>query len=259
MAKKAAAPDAWDDDWENLADQADTNSDDSGATEEVKATKAERLAKHAETNKKIWESAETPETFHFLAAHDTVPLKSEFKPALQVLSRKPAPKVITRQDPVTGLSKLTVEDDDEEGEDLLKNQQTAEERRLQAHREREQKQKKYEEVRARLFGSSDSASGSSSPGRVTPPAGEDSRSSGGRGRGKGPRRENRRPDGQSGSKELFDPNYVPKPGSVTIQRRGNESSSGRSAPREDDQVIRAPRGPDSSGGSGFARRGNKAG
>lgn len=206
--------------------------------------------------------SETPETFHYLAARDNVPLKSEFKPALKVLSRKPAPKVVQRQDPVTGLSRMTIEDDDEDEEDLKKNQQTAEERRLQAQREREEKQKKYEEVRARLFGTGESTSGASSPGGVTPP-GEDARSTKGKGRGRGGRpQESRRPDSQNGSKELFDPNYTPKPSSVTIQKRGNEaSSSGRSTPRADEQVIRAPKGPDGSGrgGFGFANRGGKAG
>ena len=53
MAKKNV-PDAWDDDWEAEADKA--------AQEEVNAepvllTKAERLAQHAESNKRLWESA----------------------------------------------------------------------------------------------------------------------------------------------------------------------------------------------------------
>lgn len=206
---------------------------------------------------------ETPDTFHFLAARDDVPLKTDFKPTLKVLSRKPAPKVISRQDPITGISKMTIEDDDEDEEDLKKNQQTAEERRVQAQKDREEKQKKYEEVRARLFGTSEPGSGASSPGRVTPPAsGEEGKSNNrGKGRGRGGRQmESRRPESQSGSRELFDPNYTPKPGSVAIQRRGNDgASSGRSTPREDDQVIRAPKGPDNAGrGFGF-NRGGKAG
>jgi len=54
---KKSVPDAWDDDWETLADK-------EGQAEEVKPeppeaplTKAERLAKHAESNKKLWDSA----------------------------------------------------------------------------------------------------------------------------------------------------------------------------------------------------------
>jgi hypothetical protein len=45
-----------------------------------------------------------------------VPLKSEFKPQLKVLSRKPAAKVVQRVDPVTGLAKMTLEDEDDEEE-----------------------------------------------------------------------------------------------------------------------------------------------
>jgi hypothetical protein len=157
---------------------------------------------------------------------------------------------------------MTIEDDDEEEEDLKKNQKTAEERRIQAQKDREEKQKKYEEVRARLFGTAEPGSGSSSPGRVTPPvSGEEGKNSRGKGRGRGGRQiENRRPDSQPGTRELFDPNYTPKAGSVTIPRRGNEGSlSSRSTPRDDAQVIRTPKGPDSVGrGFGFSR-GGKAG
>jgi hypothetical protein len=56
MSKNVAVPDAWDDDWESQADKADAAA--AAAKEEaVKITKAERLAKHAETNRKLWESA----------------------------------------------------------------------------------------------------------------------------------------------------------------------------------------------------------
>ena len=57
MSKKAAVPDAWDDDWEAQADKADAAPEIAKAKEIVRVTKAERLAKHAETNRKIWESA----------------------------------------------------------------------------------------------------------------------------------------------------------------------------------------------------------
>jgi len=56
MGKKAAIPDAWDDDWESQADKGEAVAEDAKA-EEVKISKAERLAKHAETNRKLWESA----------------------------------------------------------------------------------------------------------------------------------------------------------------------------------------------------------
>lgn len=60
MSKKFAVPDAWDDDWESQADKADAVVEPTKAEKELKVSKAERLAKHAETNKKIWESAYVP-------------------------------------------------------------------------------------------------------------------------------------------------------------------------------------------------------
>lgn len=201
--------------------------------------------------------SETPEAFHFLAARDNVPLKTEFKPALKVLSRKPAPKVVARHDPVTGLSQMSLEDEEDEEEEK-KAQPTPEELRLKAQREREEKQKRYEEARARILGTT---SGSSSPGNVTPPStAEDGKVNRGKGRGRDSnRQDSRRPSSQSGTKELFDPNYSPKSGMVTIQKRNGEvSRSGQSTPRDEDQVIRAPKGPDGSGrGFGVANRGGK--
>lgn len=176
-----------------------------------------------------------------------MPLRSDFKPALKVLARKPAPKTVQTVDPVTGLAKLTVEDDDDEQE--RKDQPSAEELRLKAQREREEKQRRYDEARARILGTG-SGSGASSPGTVTPP----------KGRGRGRAEENRKPGGQNGAKELFDPNFTPKPGSVSIQRRNGDgpSRSGASTPKAEEQIIRSPRGPDANG-KGFARRGGKQG
>jgi hypothetical protein len=57
MSKKTVVPDAWDDDWESQADKADAAAAAAKTDEEVKISKAERLAKHAETNRKLWESA----------------------------------------------------------------------------------------------------------------------------------------------------------------------------------------------------------
>jgi hypothetical protein len=57
MAKKAAVPDAWDDDWEAQADKDEESGGVPIEPQEVKLSKAERLAKHAELNKQIWESA----------------------------------------------------------------------------------------------------------------------------------------------------------------------------------------------------------
>jgi hypothetical protein len=193
----------------------------------------------------IFASSEEPDTFHFLATRDSVPLRSDFKPALKVLSRKPAPKLIQKFDPVTGLSKMTLEDDEEE--EAPKLAPSPEELRLRAQREREEKQRRYDEARARIMGT---PSGNSTPGTTTPP----NEIGKGRGRGRGnPRHENSRPSSQSGSKELFDPNYTPKLG---VKRNGETSRSGTSTPREEDQIVRSPRGPDSKG-VGFAKRGGK--
>lgn len=175
---------------------------------------------------------------------NTVPLKQEFKPALKVLSRKPAPEI----DPITGLAKLALEDEDEERN---KNQPTPEELRLRAQKELEERKRKYEQRRAELM----AGSGTKVPGTVTPPN-EEGRQNRGKGRG-GNRQESRRLDSQSGTKELFDPNFTPRPG-VTIQKRNAEPMrSGRSTPKEDDQLTRKPRGPDANGGAGFRNRGGK--
>jgi hypothetical protein len=57
MGAKSAVPDAWEDDWESQADKEEGGVDISTPSEVVKVTRAERLAQHAETNKKIWDSA----------------------------------------------------------------------------------------------------------------------------------------------------------------------------------------------------------
>ena len=194
---------------------------------------------------------------------------ASFKPAVKVLSRKPAPQMIARKDPVTGLESLALQD--EEGAEEVKAQETPEERKTRQQKELEERQRRYEETRAKIFGESKSnpPSGQSTPGNVTPPPPSDAvrGSYRGRGRGRGGARggshsrndsQEKRPTNQSNTRELFDPGYAPKPG-FALQKR-NETGSpqpGRSTtPRNEDQVIRAPRGPDGSGrgGFGFAKR-----
>jgi hypothetical protein len=196
--------------------------------------------------------------------------------------------MIARRDPVTGLSQLTLADDDDDDENQ-KPQLTPEEIRAKQQREREEKQRRYDEARAKIFGTSTTtntnsgsksgaSSGASTPGTVTPPIGAGTRDSGGgrggrgRGRGRGRNTENRGEYGRTvnqstGGRELYDPNYSPKPGSSTERRGGYSGSNtgggaplhGYTMPRDEDQVIRAPRGPDGSGkgGFGFTRRGAK--
>ncbi len=123
--------------------------------------------------------SESSESFHFLTAKDTVPLKMEFKPAVKVLSRKPVPTIAKpppsssgTKDVASGVAQLRVnegESDNDDDDGTKKEQLSAEERRLKAQRDREEKQRRYEEARERLFGSSNNLSGNSTPGDVTPP------------------------------------------------------------------------------------------
>ncbi|KAK3694696.1 hypothetical protein B0T22DRAFT_477430 [Podospora appendiculata] len=278
MTKKGKVPDAWDDDdWEAQVDQSPKNEPEPELQAPI--TRAERLARHAETQRKLWESAEeeTPEEVNFLSTSNAVPLATAFKPTtMKVLSRKPAPKMISRRDPITGLEQLTLQDDDEDDGESNKHQPTPEEIRMRQQRELEEKQRRYDEARAKIFGDPGLSSGQSSPGNVTPPQSEGRQNYKGKNRGRGgggaihrsdSRQDNqsrRQPSSQqSSTRELFDPSYSPKP-NFNLSKRGGDVSPqpGRSlTSREEDQVIRAPRGPDGSGrgGFGFARRGAQDG
>lgn len=328
--KAAAVPDAWDDDWESLADRAakeNPSPEPEPEEQQFPMTKAERLAKHAEAQRKLWEAAyvfllpfqpitfprltsqrkknkknsEAPEEPKFLPIATNVPLATTFKPTMKLLSRKPAPKMIARRDPVTGIEQMTLQDDadEDDADESKKNHPTPEEIRQRQQREREEKQRRYDEARAKIFGEPSPSSGQSTPRSVTPPqsgsnegGGSGSgggggggggggrgnyRGRGGRGRGRGGGRgvygyqndregrqdsQSPRPQSnhQSGTmRELYDPSYSPKPG----RRGGGETPpqvSRSATPRDEDQIIRAPRGPDASGrGFGFAKRGSKEG
>ncbi|CAN8098734.1 unnamed protein product [Discula destructiva] len=261
-------PNAWDDDdWEAQADRAlqDEGAEDASAQEPQ--TKAERLAKHREAQRKIWEAAEEPPQLPYhVAAAPSIPFAQGFKPKMQLLSRKP---VIKTKDPITGLERLTVEDDDDEGDQRPQQPSAAE-----LAEKRKQKEREYEERRAKLFATApqETGSGASTPGATTPPlVVESSRGSHrGRGRGRGGRggrggqrndnnRNENRPDsqerrqgsnnknGESPYRELFDPGVGSKPGSRQ-QRRGENASP---TPRVPEAPIRSPRGPDNSGRGGF--------
>lgn len=204
---------------------------------------------------------------NYLAATTSVPLATPFKPAVKLLSRKPAPRKIAKKDPVTGMEQLMLMDEEEEQENE-KPQETAEEIRTRQQRELEEKQRRYDEARAKIFGESNPSSGQSTPGNITPPQSGDSRHNhrgrGGRSRGRGYRQDdqNRRPQNNPppGTRELYDPSCSPKPGFNQQKRDGDASPqriSRSETPREEDQIIRAPRGPDGSGRGGFnfSRRG----
>ncbi|KAI0172107.1 hypothetical protein GGR52DRAFT_573251 [Hypoxylon sp. FL1284] len=274
MAKRPTpkVPDAWeDDDWEVQADKAAAEEPAAQPSQPPQMSKAERLAQHAESNRKIWDEA-PPETFHYLAARADPPLATTFKPAVKVLSRKPV---------------RPADDEDEDDDESKKSapRPTPEETVARQQRERDERQRRYDEARAKIFGSPapnpSPSSGASTPGAVTPPPRSadgrgHQRGRGGRGGGRGGggqhrRNESRgdrdssnngfgqRPNSQSGGRELYDPKYAPKPTSQPFERRPN---SGASTPRDEDQqqqTIRSPRGPDGSGrgGFGFAKRGAK--
>ncbi|XWW92315.1 hypothetical protein V2A60_000238 [Cordyceps javanica] len=249
MDKKAAVPDAWDDDWEAHADRAAKEEAENPTPAPPVLTKAERLEAHTKSNRKLWEAAETNETFHYVEATNTVPLAATFKPQVKVLSRKPV--IAKRGDASGALARLGLGNDDDDDDEAKKEVQLSPEQvRAKQKREREEKQRKYDETRAKIFGESAPSSRGSSPGlgggsgggTTTPPRPADSRSQQphqqhqqGRGRGRGGGRgadnargqfESRRaPPSQPGTGgRLYDPNYSPKP-DAGFQRRDEVASN----------------------------------
>ncbi|KAI1873007.1 uncharacterized protein JN550_003260 [Neoarthrinium moseri] len=290
MVKKGSVPDAWeDDDWEARADKAAAEPPAPAPAPET-LSKKERLAQHAELNRKIWESAQEPDNgvpLQFLTHSPAPPLAQPFKAPMQVLSRKP---MIARRGggAAGGMAGLSIRDDSDDEQDT-KPPETPEEIRARQQREREEKQRRYDEARAKIFGASNTnpgagtggggrgnsgrSSGASTPGAVTPPRSGSERR--GRGRGRGAHRGHNndrggsgdyqrskdasqfggvslREEGRQGShgRELFDPSYAPKPG-FALDKKGSTPGSGRSTPRDDEQAFRAPRGPDGGGRGGF--------
>lgn len=156
-----------------------------------------------------------------------------------------------------GLGQLGVDDDDNSEDDKAP-EPTPEERQAIALKNREEKQRKYEEVRERLFGSpSATASGASSPGSTTPPRQNQSYPGEGRGRGKGrgggrDNREKRDPSlAPSKSRHLYDPLIQAKANAPSGQRGGRVQLEGNGHDLLAQQPIRNPRGPDASGRGGF--------
>ncbi|KAK0387586.1 hypothetical protein NLU13_3832 [Sarocladium strictum] len=263
MGKTNDVPDAWEDDWEAQADKAEANPAPASQTT-PKLKKSERLAQHVETNRKLWESAETPQNFHYLEATNNLPANTTtFRPQIKVLSRKP---ILAKRDPSSGAQ--TPADEDEEDDEAKKRAQlTPEQIRAKQKRDLEEKQRRYDEARAKIFGESAPSSGASTPGTVTPPRGAEGahHSPRGRGRGRGGRGNNgsntpniggvndsRRQNVSQqipGNRELYDPNYA--------QRRPEDGPARMvgGAAKDEQAPIRAPRGPDGTGrgGFGFAR------
>lgn len=158
----------------------------------------------------------------------------------------------------SGVGQLNLEEDDDDDEaDVKKPPMTLEQRQAKALKDREEKQRKYDEARQRLFGN-DTSKGPKNAGIVTSSKNREndfrhqSRNKGGA--------SEHRPSSSAGKKipELYDPNNTVKAESKLTQRKDGQCDSGRSTPVE--QVpIRSPKGPDGSGrgGHGFAPRGDR--
>lgn len=186
---------------------------------------------------------------------------------MKLLSRRPPPKIAST-DPSGAMANMGLKDDDSEEEGRKRAEDSLAERQARAQREREEKQRKYQEVRERLFGSPTPSNGDAHS-RASSANGTTSgrNSSRGKGRGRGHRegqgtssndQSPARP--QSQKKELYDPGYSAKPNSVYIQKRDAKTSPGPTTSNEE-QPVRAPRGPDGSGrgGHGFNPRGKRTG
>ncbi|GAD97046.1 hypothetical protein ANI_1_2690014 [Paecilomyces variotii No. 5] len=288
-------PDAWDDDFERQADMpstlrkaldidwdifcpAQTSATENPPAEKKvssKISKAQRRAQHAEFNRQLWAEAnsESSQSFHFLEARSDVPLKQDFKPTVTLLSRKP--QIASRQSSsvdsaAAGVSRLGLNgegDDDSDDEPRKAPEMTPEERQAKALRDREEKQRRYEEVRERLFGSpSATTSGASSPGSTTPPRQNHSGEGRGKGKGRGGGHTRDKRDSSSASsrsRQLYDPGYTAKPNSTYLQKKERQHSAERyydEQQQSPQQPTRAPRGPDGSGrgGFGFSNRGARA-
>jgi hypothetical protein len=188
---------------------------------------------------------------------------------MTVLSRKPnqpnsnspARQGQTMSNTTAGIENLSLnaDDNDSDEEALAKPTMTPEERRLQTLREREEKQKKYDEARGRLFGTPDAGSRTSSPGNVTPPRDQSASKSKGKGKATSIGNQDRtRPTSAGKGKQLYDPNYTPKPDSAYVHKRDKEDKKGTDEDEEEgmNHPIRQPRGPD--GTRGFSKRGGHA-
>lgn len=183
---------------------------------------------------------EQPETFHFLEAKSNVPLKQEFKPAVTLLSRKPQVASRPLESPALesatarigqlGLNPENDFDDSEENND--RPEPSPEERQAMALRNREEKQRKYEEVRERLFGSPSAPTSGSSSRSATPP--KDGRGKGKSRSGGRNNRNGRDSSAASGnSRQLYDPGQNPNSAAVYLQREERQPTGEQQQTRQD--------------------------
>lgn len=178
---------------------------------------------------------------------------------MKVLSRKPAPKIVSRG-ATDGVAGLALDDeDDSETEARKRNEVTLAERQRKAQIEREEKQRRYVEVRERLFGSAGSRESSDGPAASSRNSTSGQQKGARKGRSQGVKSSQPGSSAEQSparsvnqSKQLFDPGFTPKP---------RAADNPRSATPKDEQPIRMPKGPDSSGrgGFGFAGRGGRSG
>lgn len=219
---------------------------------------------------------ESPQTFHFLESQSNVPLKHDIKPTVTLLSRKPQPSrtPATVNSTATGMARLAVatednnpESSEEEEEKKKPPEPTPEERQAMALRNLEERQRKYEEVRERLFGSpSANTSGMPSPRSGTSPNKQNEGRGKGRGRGGGKDNQRDKRDSSSTSsksRQLYDPGNPSKSNSNYVHKKESQSpneKTGNGQQQSPRQPIRHPRGPDANGRGGFrsSSRGSKA-
>ncbi|KAL8824823.1 MAG: hypothetical protein Q9170_008030 [Blastenia crenularia] len=264
-------PDAWDDDWAEKTDvgtslrcpvRSRSQKPENSPRQSAEQNRPSLIANYGKM--RMDESCQNPygqilrlshreaqNQNYFLTSRTEVPMKSEFKPAMKVLSRKP-----TTADAALAVGQLSLDNEEDDDEDGAKERTlTAEERQLKAQNERVEKQKKYEEARQRLFGAG-SAPMEKSSGTVTPPRQRVNGESRGMNKNRG-MRDGRQlastGNGMGVARQLYDPKESAKPESSRTP-----TTSGYTTPIEQ-QPIRSPRGPDGSGrgGFGFAPRGGK--
>ncbi|TKA35942.1 hypothetical protein B0A54_12166 [Friedmanniomyces endolithicus] len=217
------------------------------ATVAPKLTKSQKRAQHQQLQKQLWDSAENPTRMHWLETQGVVPLKQEFRPQVKLLSRKPQATILKK-----GATDATIDDGEDSEEEARKKQEAAmEERTRQAKIDREEKQRKYNEARERIMGSS--APGSPMTGSRESSQGRDNRK---------PRvRVNGNRDSQPTSAA-----HSPTRNSGTETRLFDPEDMGRRLPKSNTPnpgaPMRQPRAPPSdhtSGeGFGFAGRGGRA-
>ena len=194
-----------------------------------------------------------------------MPLKQDIKPAVTLLSRRP--QIATRQSAsvdaaASGVGQLGLDDDGDSDEDEKPPEPTPEERQAMALKNLEEKQRKYEEVRERLFGSpSATTSGASSPGSTTPPRQHQAGEGRGKGKGRGGRDHREKRDSSSASsksRHLYDPSSPGRGNASNSQRRDRPQGDRYDSDKQQglQQPTRNPRGPDANGRGGF-RFGNR--